>query len=298
MGSRVFNCGGGGGGGLNRAPITGGGSGKRAQLTGPSISYHKLWCQRPRKFFSAFKMVKLFFTKSMANDDFSEPPRRADSKNPIFILLPDFGSRSPPRPGGQSPYDFWGGGRQLSSFGFFFSAGGGSLPECCIDLPPPEVETAPTLWTCAPGGVWGCGASPHHPVLARLLCARQGAGHPVDDGLGTAQAAGPPTAQAAGVASRCLGLAATRRTASRQIGYEGRQPLPLPPPVQNVWKLFLKLEFPKSLSKTVPQSTVGAIAILPYRQPSLVLSLPPPPPYPFPSPEHPTLLDPLNPRSP
>ena len=26
------------------------------------------------------------FTKSMANDDFSEPPRRADSKNPIFFF--------------------------------------------------------------------------------------------------------------------------------------------------------------------------------------------------------------------
>ena len=29
-------------------------------------------------------MVKNYSTKSMANDDFSEPPRRADSKNPIF----------------------------------------------------------------------------------------------------------------------------------------------------------------------------------------------------------------------
>ena len=31
-------------------------------------------------------MVKFFFTKYMANDDFSKPPRRADSKNPIFIF--------------------------------------------------------------------------------------------------------------------------------------------------------------------------------------------------------------------
>ena len=31
------------------------------------------------------KMVKIFFIKCMANDHFSEPPRRA-SKNPIFIF--------------------------------------------------------------------------------------------------------------------------------------------------------------------------------------------------------------------
>ena len=36
-------------------------------------------------------MVKFFFTKSMANDDFSEAPQRADSKNPIFIFLPILG---------------------------------------------------------------------------------------------------------------------------------------------------------------------------------------------------------------
>ena len=31
-------------------------------------------------------MVIFFSTKYMANDDFSKPPRRADSKNPIFIF--------------------------------------------------------------------------------------------------------------------------------------------------------------------------------------------------------------------
>ena len=29
---------------------------------------------------------KISPTKSMANDDFSEPPRRADSKNPMFFF--------------------------------------------------------------------------------------------------------------------------------------------------------------------------------------------------------------------
>ena len=35
--------------------------------------------------FSVLKVV--FFRKCMANDDISEPPRRADSKGPIFINL-------------------------------------------------------------------------------------------------------------------------------------------------------------------------------------------------------------------
>ena len=35
-------------------------------------------------------MVNFFFTKSMANDDFSEPPRCADSKIPIFFFFADF----------------------------------------------------------------------------------------------------------------------------------------------------------------------------------------------------------------
>ena len=50
-GSRAFNWLGGGEGG-NRAPQNlGRGSGKRAQLTGPSISYYELWRRRRRKIF-------------------------------------------------------------------------------------------------------------------------------------------------------------------------------------------------------------------------------------------------------
>ena len=37
-------------------------------------------------------MLNSFFTKCMANDDFSEPPRRADSKNPIFLFFASWGS--------------------------------------------------------------------------------------------------------------------------------------------------------------------------------------------------------------
>ena len=80
---------GGGGGGLNRAPKNWG-FGKRAQLTGALISYYELWPKAP-KIFSSIKICFFFFTKYMANDDFSEPPRRADSKNPIFIFCPFLG---------------------------------------------------------------------------------------------------------------------------------------------------------------------------------------------------------------
>ena len=34
----------------------------------------------------SIEIGRFFFTKSMANDDFSEPPRRADSKKPIFFF--------------------------------------------------------------------------------------------------------------------------------------------------------------------------------------------------------------------
>ena len=43
------------------------------------------------------KWSVFFFTKYMANDVFSGPPRCADSKNPIFhFFLPNFWSGSPP----------------------------------------------------------------------------------------------------------------------------------------------------------------------------------------------------------
>ena len=38
-----------------------------------------------KKIFRALKLVEFFFTKCMSNDYFSEPPRRADSKNPILF---------------------------------------------------------------------------------------------------------------------------------------------------------------------------------------------------------------------
>ena len=104
------------GGGVNRAPQNWGRGGvwKNAQLTGPLVSYYELWCRRRRKFFSALKMVKFFFTNYLANDDFSEPPRRTDSKIPFSFFA---GSRvwvtSEAR--GSVSVGFWG-SRQLSPF--------------------------------------------------------------------------------------------------------------------------------------------------------------------------------------
>ena len=59
----------------------------------------------------------LKMAKSLAHDDFSEAPQRADSKTAIFLFLPNFGSGSPPGPGGSVSVGFGGGGRQLSPFG-------------------------------------------------------------------------------------------------------------------------------------------------------------------------------------
>ena len=69
-------------------------------------------------------MVNFFFTKYMANDDFLEPPRRADSKNPIFIFC-RLGLGHLRGPGSVS-VGFWG-SRQLSPFWGEGGAGQGAL---------------------------------------------------------------------------------------------------------------------------------------------------------------------------
>ena len=80
-GSWVFNS---GGGGIDRAPQNLGSGGHQEKGSIDRAINHELWCRRRRIFFWALKMVKFFFTKYTANDDFSEPPQRADSKNAIF----------------------------------------------------------------------------------------------------------------------------------------------------------------------------------------------------------------------
>ena len=118
---------------VDRAPQNlGAGVGKRAQLTGPLLRYYEGWRQRRRIFFSALKMVNFFFTKYMANDDFSDPPQCADSKNPIFIFCRILGG-SPPGPGGSVLVGFWGASQLGLARGLYRPP------------PPPRVETPPTL---------------------------------------------------------------------------------------------------------------------------------------------------------
>ena len=63
MRGRVFACR--GGGQLVQPPKTGGGVGKRAQVTGPLIGYYELW----PKIFLNIQNGQCFCTKYMANDD-------------------------------------------------------------------------------------------------------------------------------------------------------------------------------------------------------------------------------------
>ena len=62
----------------------------------------------------SIKIGRFFFTKYMANDDFSEPPRRTGSKNPIFFF-PDFGVWVTSKAWGSDSVRFWG-SYQLSPF--------------------------------------------------------------------------------------------------------------------------------------------------------------------------------------
>ena len=76
--------------------------------------------------------------KYMPHDDFPEPPRRADSKNPIPFLA-ELGSGSPLGPGGQSRKDFTGPSIE--------PLGGGGGRGLYRPPPPPEVESLPTKWS-------------------------------------------------------------------------------------------------------------------------------------------------------
>ena len=86
----------------------------------------------------SIKVGQFFPTKFMANDDFSEPPRRTDSKNPIFIFCRFLGPGHLRGPGVSL-------GRILGvpSIEPF---GGGVGPEGSIDPPsPPPRKRKPSL---------------------------------------------------------------------------------------------------------------------------------------------------------
>ena len=82
-------------------------------------------------FFGALKLVDFFFTKYMANDDVSEPPRRADSKNPIFFFCRFWGLGHLQDPGIRL-------GRILGGLSIepFLGEGGGSSRRALLTPPP------------------------------------------------------------------------------------------------------------------------------------------------------------------
>ena len=133
-GELSFSALGGGGGGFNRAPNTGG-LGKRAPLTGPSISYYEFW---RRNFLS------------IVNAQISPPNiwRMMTFLNPLDVLIPKshfhfltifFGVWFTSRAQGSVSVGFWGGG--------FFGEGG--LARGLYRPLPPPVETLPTPALCA-----------------------------------------------------------------------------------------------------------------------------------------------------
>ena len=98
-------------------------------------------------------MVNFFFTKYVAND-FSEPPRRADSKNPTFVFGRFLGLGHLQGPGVNLGRIL--GSRQLSPF---WGRAGGLLPGGSIDprptqlkAPPPKFSLLVCVLTCVPRG--------------------------------------------------------------------------------------------------------------------------------------------------
>ena len=79
------------------------------------------------------------FAKYMANDDFSEPPRRAGSKSPIFIYFADFWAWVTPGARGSVSIGFWE-ARQLSPF-----LGRGGSSQRALSTPHPPEKRKPAL---------------------------------------------------------------------------------------------------------------------------------------------------------
>ena len=113
----------------------------------------------------------------MANDAFSEPPRRADSKKRIFIW-PVFGSRSPPGPGGSVSVGFWG-PHQLSPF---WGEGGSS--HGALSTPPPSNGKPACPRVAIPFHPWKEAGMDSNPLLLIFSHLMRMVGHVVCQTLG------------------------------------------------------------------------------------------------------------------
>ena len=120
------------GGAIEPPKTGGGGSGKRAQLTGPSISYYELWRQRPRKFFFLRIKIGQFFSRNIWQMiSFLNPLDALIPKIP-FSFLADFWVRVTSEARGLVSVGFWG-SRQLSPFW-----GRGGASQGALSTPPPS----------------------------------------------------------------------------------------------------------------------------------------------------------------
>ena len=88
--------------------------------------------------FLNIKIGQIFFPKCMANDDVSEPPRRADSKTPIFIFCQFLGLGHLRGPGVSLGRNFG-----VPSIEPFLGEGGGSSQGALSTPPPPGSESLP-----------------------------------------------------------------------------------------------------------------------------------------------------------
>ena len=93
-------------------------------------------------------MVNFCLANCMANDDFSEPPRRADSKNAVFIFFADFWVWVTSEARGSVLVGFWG-ARQLSPF---FGGGGSSQGALLTPAPSIASPAAPVVMHPSTGG--------------------------------------------------------------------------------------------------------------------------------------------------
>ena len=64
-----------------------GGGWEKGSMDRTLVSYDDLWHEGAEKFLSIESGQFFWSTKCMANDDYSEPPRRADSKKTVFSFF-------------------------------------------------------------------------------------------------------------------------------------------------------------------------------------------------------------------